>query len=84
MRGLFEISLKRGLATVASRMLTLCKCVDHRQWFFEHPLRQFAGSNLSPEILNRLEGKKAEVSRLRDMSQDEIGVIVIACEYVVV
>ena len=73
MRGLFEISLKQGLATIASRMLTLCKCVDHRQWFFEHPLRQFVGSTLSPEILNKLEAKKADVARLRDMSQEEIG-----------
>ena len=75
MRGLFEISLKRGLATISSRMLTLCKCVDHRQWFFEHPLRQFAGNALTPEILNKLEGRKADVSRLRDMTQEEIGVV---------
>lgn len=77
MRGLFEISLKQGLASIASQMLTLCKCVDHRQWFFEHPLRQFGGT-LSPEILNKLEGKKASVSRLRDMNKDEIGVCTFA------
>lgn len=74
LRGLFEISLKRGLPTVASHMLTMCKCVDHRQWMFEHPLRQFSSNRLPPEILNKLEAKKATLSRLRDMSHDEIGV----------
>ena len=54
-------------------MLTLCKCVDHRQWAFEHPLRQFGG-RLSPEILDKLEGRKATLSRLKDMGQDEIGI----------
>ena len=74
MRGLFEICLKKGMPAVSHCMLTLCKCVDHRQWEFEHPLRQFAGTRLSPDILNKLEGKKASLPRLKDMSPDEIGV----------
>ena len=73
MRGLFEITLKKGMPAIAARMLTLCKCVDHRQWMFEHPLRQFAGDKLTPEILGKLEEKKATLSRLKDMSRDEIG-----------
>ena len=76
MRGLFEISLKKNLPAVTHCMLTLCKCVDHRQWAFEHPLRQFPGSRLTPDILNKLEGKKASLARLKDMSDDEIGVCV--------
>lgn len=57
-------------------MLTLSKCIDHRQWDFEHPLRQFPGSRLTPDILNKLEGKKASLTRLKDMSEDEIGLCV--------
>ncbi len=72
MRGLFEISLKRGLPRVTYHLLTLCKCLDHRLWMFEHPLKQF-GDRLSTEILNKLEMREASLSRLRDMTQDEIG-----------
>lgn len=82
MRGLFEITLKRGYPAIASRMLTLCKCVDHRQWFFEHPLRQFAGDKLSLEILDKLENKQASLERLRDMTQDEIGMCICADGYI--
>ncbi len=74
MRGLFEISLKKGYPAVSHCILTLCKCVDHRQWEFEHPLRQFPGNRLTPDILNKLESLNASLPRLRDMSHDEIGV----------
>ena len=71
MRGLFEITLRRGWSTMAARMLTLCKCVDHRQWGFEHPLRQFG--RLPLELVEKLEARKATLDRLKDMSAEEIG-----------
>jgi len=73
LRGLFEIALKKGLPLLSSHMLTLCKCVDHRLWMFDQPLKQFAGDRVTQDILDKLEQKKATIPRLRDMSQDEIG-----------
>ena len=73
LRGLFEIFLKRGVPALASLLLMLCKCVDHRQWMFEHPLKQFAGDKLTPDILNKLEQKNATIERLKDLDKDEIG-----------
>ena len=72
MRGLFEIALRRGQPSLAAKMLTLCKCIDLRQWGFEHPLKQF-GDRLPPEVLEKLMDKKMSLQRLRDMSAEEIG-----------
>lgn len=41
MRALFEIAVRRNLATISAKLLTLCKCVDQRMWWGLHnPLRQ--------------------------------------------
>ncbi len=71
MRGLFEICLKKGWATMAAKTLEISKCLEHQLWSFDHPLRQF--NRLSFEILNKLEEKKTNIDRLRDMSDTEIG-----------
>lgn len=39
-RALFEICLRRGWSSMADFMLTLCKAVDRRLWWHQHPLRQ--------------------------------------------
>lgn len=70
-RALFEVCLKNGWPVMASRLLNLCKTLDKRLWGFEHPLRQFP--NLSREILEKLEGRKLTVDRLKDMDSKEIG-----------
>ena len=57
---------------MAVRLLTLCCSVDRQLWSFQHPLRQFQ-RQLSHEVLNKIEGKKMEIHRLKDMSADEIG-----------
>ncbi len=57
---------------MATRLLTLCKCVEHQQWAFEHPLKQFK-ERLSPEIIAKLEEKNVSLSRLKDMTHEEIG-----------
>ena len=75
MRGLFEISLKEGSPAMTYNMLAFCKSVDHRMWPFEHPLKQFAGDKLTPEILHKLMEKKATLPILRDMTHDEIGTL---------
>ena len=57
---------------MSSRLLTLCRCVDRQLWSFQHPLRQFE-KQLSHEVLNKIESRKMELHRLKDMTADEIG-----------
>jgi activating signal cointegrator complex subunit 3 len=71
-RALFEVVLKRNWVTLAHRLLTFCKVVDRKIWDFSHPLRQFE-TILKPDILVKLEEKKLSMSRLEDMSANEIG-----------
>ena len=56
---------------MAIRILTLCKAVEHQQWGFEHPLKQFG--RLSQDIVDKLDAKKTTLDRLKDMSAEEIG-----------
>ena len=74
MRGLFDIAIKKAWSGMAAKLLTLSKCLSLQQWGFQHPLRQFG--RLSHEIIEKLENKKMTLDRLRDMSDDEIGVCV--------
>ena len=78
LRGLFEIALHKGQPSLSSKLLTLCKCVDHRRWMFDHPLRQFSYDRLE-QALTRLEEKKMTLDRLRDMTADEIGMLTFHC-----
>ena len=57
---------------MAARFLTLCRSVDRQLWAFQHPLRQFE-KHLGHEVLRKLEGRKMDIHRLKDMSADEIG-----------
>ena len=56
---------------MAIRILTLCKAVEHQQWEFEHPLKQFG--RLSQDIVDKLDARKTTLDRLKDMSAEEIG-----------
>ena len=56
MRGLFEVFLKRGWASVAENCLRLCLMIDRRQWSCMSPLRQF--TNLQEKILRRIENQE--------------------------
>ena len=70
-RGLFEICLKKGWASLSTKLLELSKCLEHQMWSTDHPLKQF--NKLSFEIINRLEEKKTTIDRLRDMTENDIG-----------
>ena len=72
LRGLFEIALHKGQPSLTAKLLRLCKCVDHRLWMFDHPLRQFSNDK-HRQALDKLEEKKMTLDKLRDMSADEIG-----------
>eukprot|EP00794_Sanderia_malayensis_P000549 gene549-1206_t len=73
-RALFEISLKKGWPAMTYKLLKLSKVVDKQIWDFEHPLRQCEG--LTFEILQKLEAKRLNIERLRDMEAKEIGLMI--------
>lgn len=74
MRALFEITLKRGWASVAEKVLNLCKMIDHRMWGAQSPLRQF--SRIPGEIVKRIESKDFPWERLYDLEAHAIGELV--------
>lgn len=44
LRALFEIAIRRNMASMSAKLLKLCKCVDQRIWWgFHTPLRQVSG-----------------------------------------
>ncbi|EFJ17505.1 hypothetical protein SELMODRAFT_178863 [Selaginella moellendorffii] len=75
MRALFEICLRRGWCSMSAMILEYCKAVDHRIWPHQHPLRQFHGV-LSPEVLRKLEDRGADLDKLYDMNEKEIGSLI--------
>ncbi|CAE1313527.1 ASCC3 [Acanthosepion pharaonis] len=71
-RALFQIALRKGWPIMASRLLTLSKTVDKRQWEFESPLRQFQHC-LSFEVVNKIEKANLTLEKMREMTYQEIG-----------
>ncbi|XP_050224918.1 DExH-box ATP-dependent RNA helicase DExH14 isoform X1 [Mercurialis annua] len=74
MRALFEICLRRGWSEMCLFMLEYCKAVDRQIWPHQHPLRQF-DKDLSPEILRKLEERGADLDRLQEMEEKDIGAL---------
>eukprot|EP01114_Cavostelium_apophysatum_P011516 TRINITY_DN2580_c0_g1_i2.p1 TRINITY_DN2580_c0_g1~~TRINITY_DN2580_c0_g1_i2.p1 ORF type:complete len:1033 (-),score=339.99 TRINITY_DN2580_c0_g1_i2:504-3563(-) len=70
-RGLFDIAIKKGWALLAYQLLDFCKMVERRMWNFQHPLRQYP--KINPEIVYKLETKKATLERMFDMDAGELG-----------
>ncbi|XP_068653743.1 DExH-box ATP-dependent RNA helicase DExH14 isoform X1 [Aristolochia californica] len=75
MRALFEICLRRGWCDMSGFMLEYCKAVDHQIWPHQHPLRQF-DKDLSAEIFRKLEEREADLDRLVDMEEKDIGALI--------
>lgn len=75
MRALFEICLRRGWCEMSLFMLEYCKAVDRQIWPHQHPLRQF-DKDLSPEILRKLEERGADLDRLQEMEEKDIGALI--------
>lgn len=74
LRALFDMVLRAGGATMAGRMLTLCKVVERQTWNFETPLRQF--SELGFNVLKNIEEKNLSLEQIRDLGCKDIGMIV--------
>ncbi|XP_074317082.1 DExH-box ATP-dependent RNA helicase DExH14 [Silene latifolia] len=75
MRALFEICLRRGWSEMTSFMLEYCKAVDRQIWPHQHALRQF-DREISLEILRKLEDQGADLDRLYDMEEKDIGALI--------
>lgn len=75
MRALFEICLRRGWSEMTSFMLEYCKAVDRQIWPHQHPLRQF-DKDISLEILRKLEDRGADLDRLYDMEEKDVGALI--------
>lgn len=56
MRGLFEVFLKKGWASVAENCLRMCLMIDRRQWSCMSPLRQY--THLDEKLLRRIENQE--------------------------
>jgi len=70
LRGLFEITLKKGWCGVSKMILDLCKMIDHQMWHFESPLRQL--NILHPETLKKIEERDWQPEEIIDMSIGEL------------
>lgn len=75
MRALFEICLRKGWSEMTLFMLEYCKAVDRQIWPHQHPLRQF-DKDISSEILRKLEERGADLDRLQDMQEKDIGAMI--------
>ena len=75
MRALFEISIKRGWASLANKTLTICKMVERRTWCSQSPLRQFG--NIPEMIIRKLE-KNSDLTwdRYFDLKPQDLGEMV--------
>ncbi|PSN49726.1 Activating signal cointegrator 1 complex subunit 3 [Blattella germanica] len=72
-RALFDIVLRKNNPIMAGRFLMLSKMFEQQQWDFETPMRQFR--ILGQEIIQKIEDRKLNVDKLRDMDVKEIGII---------
>jgi len=70
MRALFEISLKRGWASVAEKCLKWCIMIERRTWSTQSALRQF--KVLPDEVIKKLEKKDLTIDRLYDLDTHEV------------
>lgn len=72
MRGLFEISLKKGWGQVTLRCLEMAKMIDKMMWGCMNPLRQF--KDIPENILKLLEKKEQfNWESFYQMNPQEIG-----------
>lgn len=71
LRAIFEITLKKGWASVAKTALELCKMAEKRMWPTMSPLRQF--STCPREIIQKAERIDVEFSNYFDLDPPRMG-----------
>lgn len=85
LRALFEISLRRGMPSMALASLELARASESRIWPFQHPLWQFTYSNrktsgliVSPETISMIEGSGdlGRLESLKTMRRDDLSSLI--------
>lgn len=71
MRALFEINLRGNNALLAGRLHQMALMLEHQQWTWETPLRQF--HMLPYDIIDKIEKRDLSVQAIREMDSKEIG-----------
>jgi len=66
--------LRRNNAMMSAKLLELSQMFEMTQWEFESELRQFPDV-LSCEIIDKIEERKLSFSRIREMDEKELGII---------
>lgn len=72
MRALFEINLRGNNALLAGKLHQMALMLEHQQWQWETPLRQF--SIISHDVIEKIEKRDLSVQTLREMDSKEIGI----------
>uniref|UniRef100_A0A5S6QU49 Activating signal cointegrator 1 complex subunit 3 n=1 Tax=Trichuris muris TaxID=70415 RepID=A0A5S6QU49_TRIMR len=72
LRAMFDISLRRNWPVLATALLRLCKSVEKRRWWFEHPLWQLS-EIIRFETMVKIESRRLSIERLKDMDVNELG-----------
>lgn len=73
LRAIFEISLKKGWASVAKTALDLCKMAEQRMWPTMTPLRQFPRQMCPAEIITKTEKIDVPWSSYFDLDPPRMG-----------
>uniref|UniRef100_A0A915CXY3 Helicase ATP-binding domain-containing protein n=1 Tax=Ditylenchus dipsaci TaxID=166011 RepID=A0A915CXY3_9BILA len=73
-RAIFEIVLWRGWASLALKVLGLCKMVNTRQWQSLNPLHQF--KKIPQDVVRSLDKKNYSFERLYDLDAHQLGELI--------
>ncbi|GAV48901.1 hypothetical protein ZYGR_0N03060 [Zygosaccharomyces rouxii] len=72
-RALFLIGMNRRWGKFSKVMLDICKSIEKRLWYFDHPLCQF---ELPENVVRQLRTKNPSMEHLLELDADELGELV--------
>lgn len=75
-RAMFEIALTQRHSATSQQLLQLCKMIQHRCWAAQSPLRQFSSTQVSSDLVRRLESTDLAFERLLDLDAPALGELV--------
>lgn len=72
-RALFLIAINRRWGNLAKVLLDICKSIEKRVWFFDHPLCQF---ELPASVLSQIKARNPTMEHLLELEPHELGELV--------
>ncbi|CDH15138.1 probable Antiviral helicase SLH1 [Zygosaccharomyces bailii ISA1307] len=72
-RALFLIGINRRWGHFSKIMLDICKSIEKRLWYFDHPLCQF---DLPENVVRQLRSKNPTMEHLLELDADELGELI--------